>query len=170
MRYCPPNITIHDIWIGHGVSTCFLETVTSSIVALYILIFGCVQLIFYKRFSTRIENLPSNKLYSFQVFSHVFLILIAGLDVLLRKTIYAREVYGYEILYLVSSLVTWPMVLLVLVVERCYQLPTSPSYGHGIVPLMTWFGAFMAENLAFLSMDTEEWWYEYIILCNHEYL
>ena len=65
---------------------------------------------------------------------------------------------GYEILYLVSSLVTWPMVLLVLVVERCYQLPTSPSYGHGIVPLMTWFGAFMAENLAFLSMDTEEWW------------
>ena len=76
----------------------------------------------------------------------------------MRKTIYAREVYGYEILYLVSSLVTWPMVLLVLVVERCYQLPTSPSYGHGIVPLMTWFGAFMAENLAFLSMDTEEWW------------
>ena len=50
------------------------------------------------------------------------------------------------------------MVLLVLAVERCYQLPTSPSNGHGIVLLMTWFGAFMAENLAFLSMDTKKWW------------
>ena len=162
MRYCPPNITIHDIWIGDGISTCFLETITSSIVALYIMIFGCVQLIFYKRFSTRIENIPSNKLYCFQVFCHVFLILIAGLDFLLWKTIYDSDIYGYEILYLVSSLVAWLMVLLVLVVERCYQLPTSPSNGHGIVLLMTWFGAFMAENLAFLSMDTEEWWY----VCN----
>ena len=51
------------------------------------------------------------------------------------------------------------MVLGVLVLERCYQLPTPPSHGHGFVPLMTWTGAFIAENLAFLSMDTEDWWY-----------
>ena len=122
MRYCPPNITIHDIWIHHGVSTCFLETVTSSIVGLFILIFGIIQLVFYRRFATRIEHLPFNKLYSLQVFSHMFLILIAGLDILLRKTLFQREVYGFEILYVCASFVTWPMVLVVLIVERCYQL------------------------------------------------
>ena len=122
MRYCPPNITIHDIWIHHGVSTCFLETVTSSIVGLFILIFGIIQLVFYRRFATRIDYLPFNKLYSLQVFSHMFLILIAGLDILLRKTLFQREVYGFEILYVCASFVTWPMVLVVLIVERCYQL------------------------------------------------
>ena len=84
MLYCPPNITIHDIWITYGVSPCFLETVTSSIVSLYILIFGIAELIFYYRFATPINNLPWNKLYSLQVSSHILLIIIAGLDILLR--------------------------------------------------------------------------------------
>ena len=72
MRFCPPNITIHDIWINNGVSTCFLETVNSSIVSLFILIFGIGQLIFYWRFATRIsDHLPRNCLYNLQVLSHV---------------------------------------------------------------------------------------------------
>lgn len=159
MLYCPANISIHDIWINHGVSTCFLETVTSSIVSLFILIFGLAQLVFYKRYSTPIEDLPWNKLYSLQVLSHICLIVIAGLDILLRHLLWHRQVLGYEVLYVVSSFITWPMLLWVLIVERSYQLPTPPSHGHGFVPLMTWTAAFIAENLAFLSMDNEEWWY-----------
>ena len=72
---------------------------------------------------------------------------------------YHREVYGFEVLYLVGAMVKWPMALAVLVVERFYQLPTPPSHGHGFVLLITWTGAFIAENLAFMSMDTESWWY-----------
>jgi ATP-binding cassette subfamily B (MDR/TAP) protein 6 len=96
---------------------------------------------------------------TFQVFSHISLIVIAGLDILLRHVLFNREVLGFEILYVVASGITWPMVLGVLVVERCYQLPTPPSHGHGLVPILTWTGAFIAENLAFLSMDNEAWWY-----------
>jgi hypothetical protein len=44
-------------------------------------------------------------------------------------------------------------------VERHYQLPTPPSHGHGIVLLTSWCSAFIAENLAFLSMDNEDWWF-----------
>ena len=44
-------------------------------------------------------------------------------------------------------------------VERWYQLPTSPSHGHGVVLLLTWTGCFVAENLAFLSMDNQQWWF-----------
>ena len=84
MRFCPPNITLSDIWINHGVSTCFLETVTSSIVASFILIFGIVELVFYRKYGTRIDNLTRNKMYMFQVVSHIMLIVIAGLDILLK--------------------------------------------------------------------------------------
>ena len=97
MRFCPENITIHDIWINHGISSCFLETVTSSIVSLFILIFGIAQLIFYYRFATRIEHLPWNKLYSLQLFSHVILIVIACLDTLLRHVLFNRPVLGFEV-------------------------------------------------------------------------
>ncbi len=63
----------------------FVETVTSSIVGIFILLFGIGQLIFYKRFATPIQdNLPTNKLYKLQVGAHLSLILIAGLDILLR--------------------------------------------------------------------------------------
>ena len=44
-------------------------------------------------------------------------------------------------------------------VERHYQLPTAPSHGHGVVLLVTWTGCFVAENLAFLSMDNQQWWF-----------
>ena len=100
MRFCPENVTIHDIWINHGISSCFLETVTSSIVSLFILIFGIAQLIFYYRFATRIEHLPWNKLYSLQVFSHVILIVIACLDILLRHVLYQRPVLGFEVMFI----------------------------------------------------------------------
>ena len=100
MRFCPENVTIHDIWINHGISSCFLETVTSSIVSLFILIFGIAQLIFYYRFATRIEHLPWNKLYSLQVFSHVILIVIACLDILLRHVLFQRPVLGFEVMFI----------------------------------------------------------------------
>ncbi len=43
-----------------------------------------------------------------------------------RHVLFHRPVLGYEVLYLVASVVTWPMVLVVLIVERSYQLPTPP--------------------------------------------
>ena len=52
-----------------------------------------------------------------------------------------------------------PMVDSFFQVERHYQLPTPPSHGHGIVLLTSWSSAFVAENLAFLSMDNEDWWF-----------
>ncbi len=37
MLYCPPNATLADVWINHGFSVCFFETVTSS--KTYLLLF-----------------------------------------------------------------------------------------------------------------------------------
>ena len=53
-RYCPPNETINDYWIDHGMNICFLETVTSSTIVGFILIFGSIQLLLYWRHGTRL--------------------------------------------------------------------------------------------------------------------
>ena len=68
-------------------------------------------------------------------------------------------IFRYELLYILSACAAWPMCIVVLFVERHYQLPTPPSHGHGVVLLITWSLGFIAENLAFLSIDNEKWWF-----------
>ena len=65
----------------------------------------------------------------------------------------------YELLYVLSACVAWPMCIIVLLVERNFQLPSPPSHGHGVVLLITWSLGFISENLAFLSIDNEQWWF-----------
>ena len=45
-----------DIWINHGVSICFLDTITSSVTLGFILIFGITQLLFYRKYATPVGN------------------------------------------------------------------------------------------------------------------
>ena len=53
-RYCPPNETINKYWIDHGMNICFLETVTSSTILGFILVFGSIQLLLYWRHGSRL--------------------------------------------------------------------------------------------------------------------
>ena len=68
--------------------------------------------------------------YFYALFKNVFcfssLIGIEGLDFLLRHVLFHQEVYGFEVLYFVASMVKWSMALFVLIAERFYQLPTPP--------------------------------------------
>lgn len=49
MEYCPPNITLEEIWIDHGISQCFMETVTATLIGGFLLVFGITQIVMYKR-------------------------------------------------------------------------------------------------------------------------
>lgn len=98
--FCPPNITIHDIWINHGVSHCFMDTVSSSIITGFLLVFGMTQLIIYRKYSTQIDHrrLQSSFLYKFQLFLMLLLAVIAGVRLDMRWKFYEEaEVYGYMV-------------------------------------------------------------------------
>ena len=157
MQYCPQNISIQDIWKENGVPLCFLETITSSILGLFILIFGTIQIIRYKKNGIKITNLStSNKLVCFQVLVHVALILLAGLGILIPKVIFKQKVFGFEILSIICSSFIWIMSLALVILEKNYQLRNSGQSRHGTALILTWIGAFMKENLIFLS--NEKWW------------
>jgi len=69
-EYCPPNETlVPKIWAEHGTSQCFTETISSAAALGYILIFGTIQLMFYRKYAMPVEHyaLPFSQLFGLQV-------------------------------------------------------------------------------------------------------
>lgn len=46
-----------------------------------------------------------------------------------------------------------------MVKERHYLLPSVPTRGHGLVLLVFWSLVFVIENLSFINMQHEDWWF-----------
>lgn len=87
MEFCPPNISFFDVWVDHGTSECFMDTVSSAMLALFLLLFGGTQLWMYKKYSTRATNLRSSKLYYLQIFTSIALCLTVIVKYVLEATI-----------------------------------------------------------------------------------
>lgn len=163
MLYCPPNVTLSQIWVNHGISHCFMETVGSSVAAGFILLFGTIQLIMYKKYATRITDLSQiskSRLYGLQVFLLMFFPILFIIRFLLMHYYFDNgEIYGYMILTVVLTCFAYPYSLCLVIKERFYQLPSVPTRGHGLVLLLFWTLGFMNENLAFVNMRQEDWWF-----------
>ena len=93
----------------------------------------------------------------YALFKNVFcfssLIVIASLDILLRHVLFHREVYGFEVLYVVASMTKWPMALAVLIAERSYQLPTPPRLEQNLKRLPKNFFKAQRKIFVFIFKD-----------------
>ena len=56
-------------------------------------------------------------------------------------------IYIYMILAASFTILTYPVSLVILLLERRRQLPSIPTRGHGFVLLLFWTLAFANENL-----------------------
>lgn len=101
IAYCPPNITLSIIWTHHGISHCFMDTVSTSVIAAFILIFGTIQLWMYRRYATLIEDhnqISVSKLYNFQIFLLVFVPILAIVRFALEASFFEdARIYGYMV-------------------------------------------------------------------------
>lgn len=106
LEYCPPNVTIHDIWLNHGLSHCFFDTVSSSVIAAFIVIFGSMQLVMYRRYATPIEDssqIATSKLYYLQLFLMSLLPLLSVLRFILESFVFPdAHLYGYTVTFDIS--------------------------------------------------------------------
>ncbi|KAG7163686.1 ATP-binding cassette sub-family B member 6-like 2 [Homarus americanus] len=163
MLYCPPNVTFNHIWVNHGISHCFLDTVTTSVYASFIVLFGLGQWLMYRKYATETDQYlrPKSVLFGIQVALSILMLLIACARIILQATVIGDHVlYGYMILYFGCNLVCWPLSLRIVFLERNYLLPTVPTRGHGVVLLVFWTLVFVSENLAFLNLRNEDWWFD----------
>lgn len=126
MEYCPPNITLSEIWINHGISHCFMDTVSSSIIAGFILIFGTIQLIMYRKYSTLIDDanqIAKSKLYNLQILLLIFVPSLAIIRFILEATVYdAASVYGYMVYIFKIILLNWFNFFLLIPIFFFYYL------------------------------------------------
>ncbi|XP_034235611.1 ATP-binding cassette sub-family B member 6, mitochondrial isoform X2 [Thrips palmi] len=160
--FCPPNITLNEIWVNGGTSQCFMDTVSNSITAGWLLLFGTSQLWIYHKYGTTVTSasLPKSQLYGLQILFLVLLPVLCISRFLVQATLVnGYAVYGYMILSLVLSLVQYPLSIALLVVERHYLLPSVPSRGHGLVLLLFWTLLFIFENLSFVNLRKDDWWF-----------
>lgn len=101
MEYCQPNVTFFDIWVNHGVSHCFMETVSASFMAGFIFLFGTIQLWMYKRYANRndgVIHLPVPKLYYLQLFLLILMPILAIVRFGLETTFFiGAKTYGYMV-------------------------------------------------------------------------
>ncbi|XP_061383703.1 ATP-binding cassette sub-family B member 6 [Danaus plexippus] len=160
MEYCPPNITLEEIWIDHGISQCFMETVTATLIGGFLLVFGITQIVMYKRYATEITDVRSSKLFVVQLFFTLFVPVLAIIRFLLQAFVFkGGHIYGYMILALVVNIVIFPLSAYLAVIERRFLLPSVLPRGHGFVLLVFWAMIFISENLSFLNLNKDGWWW-----------
>jgi ATP-binding cassette, subfamily B (MDR/TAP), member 6 len=44
--------------------------------------------------------------------------------------------------------------------ERHYQLPSTPSRGHGVILLLFFTLNFISQNVALINLNAEDWWFQ----------
>lgn len=183
MLYCPPNVTLSQIWIDHGISHCFMDTVGSSVCGGFMIVFGLIQLLMYRKYAIRITDptlISRSRLYGLQLFLLAFFPFLQSVRFLLNARIYeGSAIYGYmvrnfknifwfnfiwfhvffQILSTCFICVAYPLSMCLVIKERLYQLPSVPTRGHGLVLLLFWTLAFINESLAFINLRHEDWWF-----------
>ncbi|XP_060645803.1 ATP-binding cassette sub-family B member 6 [Drosophila nasuta] len=162
MLYCPPNVTLSEIWTKHGISHCFMDTVGPAIFGGFLLLFGSIQLLMYRKYATPMDptQISKSRLYAVQLFLLLFVPVLALLRFFLNARIYAESaVYGYMIFYTCVVCFAYPFSICLIVKERHYQLPSLPTRGHGLILLLFWTLALINEALAIVNLGHEDWWF-----------
>ncbi|XP_054008432.1 ATP-binding cassette sub-family B member 6 [Hylaeus anthracinus] len=162
MTYCPPNITFNEIWMEHGMSKCFMDTISSAVISLYLFIFGTMQLWIYRKHGTELAAtlVPKSKLYVLQKILLYFVPILSIVRIILQATVLNdKKIYGYMIVTTILTVIVYPFSVYILRVERHKLLPSVPPRGHGLVLLGFWTLAFAAENFVFVNIGKLEWWF-----------
>lgn len=99
LEYCPPNITLWNVWVNHGLSQCFMDTVSTSVMTGFLIIFGSIQLVIYRKYATPTDTPPSrSRLYGFQILLLILFPLLAITRFLLQAFVYEdHQLYGFMV-------------------------------------------------------------------------
>lgn len=103
LHYCPPNVTFNQVWLNHGLSQCFMDTISSAVMFGFIFLFGTIELLMYRKHGMRNENLNRPpKLYRFQIFLINLMALLTITRFILQGFVYDdHHIYGFMVKFVV---------------------------------------------------------------------
>uniref|UniRef100_A0A0A9YUP4 ATP-binding cassette sub-family B member 6 n=1 Tax=Lygus hesperus TaxID=30085 RepID=A0A0A9YUP4_LYGHE len=161
MLYCNPNETFSGIWYNHGISNCFMDTITATGLFGYLLIFGSFQLWMYRKYGSPVasHSLSTPWLFVVQILLTLSLSALAVFNFLFTTVVLnGGVIYGYMVVYMVLTVVVYPFSIVLIVLECKCLLPSVPTRGHGLVLLVFWTLMFISVNLLFVNYHRDDWW------------
>lgn len=162
MLYCDNGTEFTEVWVDNGINSCFLDTVTSSLLFLFVFVFGCVQCSMYRKYASKIEQkyVTTNLGSVLQIFLTVILVMESLSHIVTTDLMKIRGgVVGSDLLTFLCRFIAWSSTLKILSLERKALLPMLPPRRHGLVLLVFWTLAFLWENFAFISWWSHSWWW-----------
>lgn len=158
--YCEAGVSMQQVWVEGGLTLCFYFTLVPSVLLTFSFLFGTFLCICYGRYGTDMEPkfIPRSRLYRLQVGLSVLLVLLA-LGWMVFRIARSGELPGYVVLYGCLSMLGWLWAVALLRLERKRVLVRDRTRGHSTVLLLYWAVAFAAENLAFVSWVSPQWWW-----------
>ena len=162
-QYCPPKVTLNHPWVKHGLTRCFLDTVSTSVITGFFIVFGSIESIVYRKYHSPIQprSLRISRLFVVQIFTALTLTLLPIVEFFVQLyLVYDRALYGYLLLCTLGNAIVWPLSLHLVFLERNTLLPSTPARGHGLILLIFWTLTFVAQNLTFLNVKNEDWWFD----------
>ncbi|KAL1123651.1 hypothetical protein AAG570_002727 [Ranatra chinensis] len=163
MGYCPQNISIYTVWVDHGISECFIDTLSAVVIGAYLLLFGSAQLWMYAKYGSPHHMTVQRRdrfLFAVQLFLTFLLAILPVVGFLVN--VYMKNhgaVYGYMILHAVLTSMVFIYSAVLVIIECNYLLPSVPSQGHGLVLLVFWTLVFIFENIMFFNLGRKDWWF-----------
>ena len=106
--YCPPNITLDKFWVNHGLTRCFLDTCTTSIITGFLVLFGSIESLVYRKYGNVIQPRPwqRSKLFVVQIVATVLLTFLPIIECLVQLyLVHNGRLYGYLLLYTIGNIV-----------------------------------------------------------------
>ncbi|KAI2668783.1 ATP-binding cassette sub-family B member 6 [Labeo rohita] len=158
--YCEAGVSMQQVWVEGGLTLCFYFTLVPSVLLTLSFLFGTFVCICYRRYGTDMEPkfIPRSRLYRLQVSLSVLLVLQA-LGWMVFRIARSGELPGYVVVYGCLSMLGWIWAVALLHLERRRVLVRDRTRGHSTVLLLYWAVAFAAENLAFVSWMSPQWWW-----------
>ncbi|TRZ00184.1 hypothetical protein DNTS_032258 [Danionella cerebrum] len=158
--YCEAGVSMQQVWVDGGLTLCFFFTLVPSVLLTLLFLFGTLLCVWYSRYGTEMEPkfIPRSRLFRVQMGLSVLLVLQA-LGWMLFRVIRSQDLPGYVVLYGCLSMMGWIWAEFLLRLDRTRALVRDRTRGHSSVLLMYWAGSFAAENLAFVSWMSPQWWW-----------
>lgn len=158
--YCEAGVSVQQVWVEGGLTLCFYFTLVPSVLLTLSFLFGTFLCICYGRYGTAMEPkfIPRSRLYRLQVGLSVLLVLQA-LGWTVFRIARSGELPGYVVVCGCLSMLGWIWAVALLRLERRRVLVRDRTRGHSAVLLLYWAVAFAAENLAFVSWMSPQWWW-----------
>uniref|UniRef100_A0A8C6Y9B0 ATP-binding cassette sub-family B member 6 n=1 Tax=Naja naja TaxID=35670 RepID=A0A8C6Y9B0_NAJNA len=159
--FCEGNESLAQAWTQEGLSPCFYFTLVPAVLLSVCLLLGALQYTCYVQFSRTMEPkyIPRSRLYYTQILISLLLALIPFCT-FLWQVVGTQELYGYMVLNVCLSAISWATSIGLLHLERTRVMVQDRIRGHGAILLLYWALAFSSENLAFISWNSPLWWWE----------